>query len=67
MVIQSLPSLVRKTAAEPGLLRAIDPGELPEGVLRCHEDPGWSVDAHPELFGMGTTLTAAGARPRAGW
>jgi len=60
MAVQSLHEFVRKTAAEPDLMRAIDPGELlRKGVLRCHEEILADVDAHSELFGMGTTLTAA--------
>jgi protein phosphatase len=58
--IQTLHDFVRRSAAEPGLLHAIEPGELlRKGVLRCHEEILADVDAHPELFGMGTTLTAA--------
>jgi len=60
MAIQGLHEFVRKTAAEPDLMRAIDPGELlRRGVLRCHEQILADVESHPELFGMGTTLTAA--------
>jgi PPM family protein phosphatase len=60
MAIQTLHDFVRRTAQEPGLLQAIDPGELlRKGVLRCHDEILADVDAHPELFGMGTTLTAA--------
>ncbi|HVE41334.1 MAG TPA: protein phosphatase 2C domain-containing protein [Planctomycetota bacterium] len=58
--IQTLHQFVRRTVSEPGLLQAIDPGELlRKGVLRCHDEILADVDAHPELFGMGTTLTAA--------
>jgi protein phosphatase len=60
MAIQTLQDFVRRSAAEPELLDAIDPGELlRKGVLRCHDEILADVDAHPELFGMGTTLTAA--------
>src|SRR5215831_7585018 len=60
MAIQTLHEFVRRTASEPGFLEAIDPGELlRKGVLRCHDEILADVDAHPELFGMGTTLTAA--------
>jgi protein phosphatase len=60
MAIQTLLEFVRRTAREPGLLQTIDPGELlRKGVLRSHEEILADVDAHPELFGMGTTLTAA--------
>jgi protein phosphatase len=60
MAVQSLHDFVRKSVAEPDLLRAIDPGDLlRKGVLRCHEEILADVEAHPELFGMGTTMTAA--------
>jgi protein phosphatase len=58
--IQTLHEFVRRSVSEPGLLEAIDPGELlRKGVLRGHDEILADVDAHPELFGMGTTLTAA--------
>jgi serine/threonine protein phosphatase PrpC len=60
MAIQGLHEFVRKTTAEPDLMRTIDPGELlRKGVLRCNDLILADVEAHPELFGMGTTLTAA--------
>src|SRR5688572_24011054 len=60
MAIQTLHEFIKKTASEPDLMRAIDPAELlRKGVLRCHDAILADVEAHPELFGMGTTLTAA--------
>jgi protein phosphatase len=60
MAVQGLQQFVRKSIAEPDLLRAIDPGDvLRKGVLRCHDEILADIEAHPELFGMGTTITAA--------
>lgn len=60
LAIQTLHGFVRKTAQQPDVMKAIDPvAILRKGVLRCHEEILADVEAHPELFGMGTTLTAA--------
>jgi len=60
LAIQTMREFVRRSASQPEVMAKIDPAELlTKGVLRCHEEILADVDAHPELFGMGTTLTAA--------
>jgi PPM family protein phosphatase len=60
LAIQTLHESIRKTASQPEVMKTVDPVELLRGaVLRCHEAILADVEAHPELFGMGTTLTAA--------
>jgi serine/threonine protein phosphatase PrpC len=60
LAVETLREFVRKTVSQPELMRRIDPVEvLRKGVIRCHEEILADVEAHPELFGMGTTLTAA--------
>lgn len=60
LAIQTIREFVRRTASQPEVMAKIDPTELlTKGVLRAHEEILADVEAHPELFGMGTTLTAA--------
>lgn len=60
LAIHTLHEFVKRTAAQPDVMRAIAPADLiRKGVLRAHEEIEADVQAHPELFGMGTTLTAA--------
>jgi len=60
LAIQTLHEFIRRTASQPDLMKQLDPVDLlRKGVLRCHEAILADVEAHPELFGMGTTLTAA--------
>ncbi len=60
LAIQTLHEFIRKSASQPDVMRTVDPVDLlRRGVLRCHEAILEDVEAHPELFGMGTTLTAA--------
>src|SRR5262245_13225871 len=60
LAIQTMREFVRRTAAQPEVMEKVDPAELlTKGILRCHEEILADVEAHPRLFGMGTTLTAA--------
>lgn len=60
LAIQTMREFVRRTVAQPEVMAKIDPADLlAKGVQRCHEEILADVEAHPRLFGMGTTLTAA--------
>lgn len=60
LAIQTMREFVRRTASQPEVIDRIDPCDLlTKGVLRAHEEILADVEAHPQLFGMGTTLTAA--------
>jgi len=60
LAIQTMREFVQRTASQHEVMKAIDPADLlSKGVLRCHEEILADVEAHPGLFGMGTTLTAA--------
>jgi protein phosphatase len=60
LAIQTMREFVRRTASQTDVMAKIDPAELlTKGVLRCHDEILADVEAHPRLFGMGTTLTAA--------
>jgi|SRR6185503_8139020 len=60
LAIQTMREFVRRTAAQPDVMSKIGPADLlTKGVQRCHEEIIADVEAHPRLFGMGTTLTAA--------
>jgi len=60
LAIQTLHEFVGRSVAQPDLMRAVDPADLlMRGALRCNEQILADIDSHPDLFGMGTTLTAA--------
>ena len=60
LAIQTMREFITRTVAQPEVIAKIDPADLlAKGVQRCHEEILADVEAHPHLFGMGTTLTAA--------
>jgi protein phosphatase len=60
LAIQTIREFVARTVAQPEVIAKIDPADLlVKGVQRCHEEILADVEAHPRLFGMGTTLTVA--------
>lgn len=60
LAIQTMGEFVRRTVAQPEIMAKVDPADLlVKGVLRCHEEILTDVETHPNLFGMGTTITAA--------
>lgn len=60
LAIQTMREFVRRSALQPEVMDKVDPADLlSRGVLRCHEEILADVESHPQLFGMGTTLTAA--------
>lgn len=60
LAVQTLHEFVRTSVGQSDVMRRIDPGDLLlRGALRCNDEILCDVDAHPDLYGMGTTLTAA--------